>query len=620
MNRRSNHQRKPSNGLVLSLARKDLRYEWVLSLCLVMAVAAVLGPILILFGLKFGSIQLLTNRLIDDPRNCEIRPMVSRSFDRSWFSKVKKRKDVAFIVPMTRQISTSVQAFVLSPEEKHTSPQTLNLLPTAENDPLLLGNDGIIPDSNSCVITSRSAELLSGIPGDVLRLVVKRILHGKYQKVTLDLKIIAILSPRAGTRKAIYVPLSILEAVEQYKDGEAVPKFGWPGQTALAYPLYDGAIIWCPTDISKLQQLKLTRNSGFSNISEIQRSDLINIAGYNIGKTGFVYFLSTHGNKGVGIESIQTIKNRLRGRKAFVFPWTKPQTVKLFRGDKKGTKTVDLYSMGAAPREAEQLDIRPYFQTNTYGKQILISNSIAGSFTNLSAMIEGRRLSFPVTTIQTDNISEKNAFIHAELAGILRLMSERTISYNKILDNFTLARRGYAGFRLYASTIETVDALRHHLENQDVSVVTKAEQIRNVKELDFYLTLVFWLIAVVAASGGLATLAASLYASIERKKKELSILRLIGFSGMDLLRFPLYQGVMISFLGLITALFFFSVISWIINSLFKNLIQPGESLCFLQAGHVAIFLVIILLITVISSISAAWRIMRLDPAEALRDE
>ena len=43
--------------LVPGLAMADLRHEWILTLCLVIAVAAVVAPLLILPGLKHGTVQ-----------------------------------------------------------------------------------------------------------------------------------------------------------------------------------------------------------------------------------------------------------------------------------------------------------------------------------------------------------------------------------------------------------------------------------------------------------------------------------------------------------------------------------------------------------------------------------
>ena len=45
--------------LVPGLAMADLRHEWILTLCLVIAVAAVVAPLLILQGLKHGTVATL---------------------------------------------------------------------------------------------------------------------------------------------------------------------------------------------------------------------------------------------------------------------------------------------------------------------------------------------------------------------------------------------------------------------------------------------------------------------------------------------------------------------------------------------------------------------------------
>ena len=67
-------------GIVWRLSGTDLQHEWLLTGCLIMAVAAVLSPLLLIFGLKYGTIDTLRTRLVQDPRNREIRPMASQAF------------------------------------------------------------------------------------------------------------------------------------------------------------------------------------------------------------------------------------------------------------------------------------------------------------------------------------------------------------------------------------------------------------------------------------------------------------------------------------------------------------------------------------------------------------
>ncbi len=62
-------------GLMSRLAWHDYRREGRLSACAVLALVAVLAPLLVLFGLKFGLISTLTERLERDPGIREVIPL-----------------------------------------------------------------------------------------------------------------------------------------------------------------------------------------------------------------------------------------------------------------------------------------------------------------------------------------------------------------------------------------------------------------------------------------------------------------------------------------------------------------------------------------------------------------
>jgi putative ABC transport system permease protein len=207
-----------------------------------------------------------------------------------------------------------------------------------------------------------------------------------------------------------------------------------------------------------------------------------------------------------------------------------------------------------------------------------------------------------------------------DLAAVLNLFGSRSIDYDAATDSFVLTRRGYAGFRLYAADLDDVDVLRKHFEDAGIPVHTEAERIRDVRELDRHLTLIFWLIAAVGLAGGAAALSASLYASIERKQKELAILRLLGFSGGTLFRFPVIQGLCIGLGGAVVAIGFFGLFSELINTLFGGQIQAGEHLCRLSLTHLAGTLAGTGVLSGLAASAAAFRATSIDPAEALRDE
>ena len=69
------------------LALFDLRHEWAITLCQIASVAAVLAPLLVLYGLQQGVIGTLLERMNRDPAMRAIIPDVAGSnrSDAEWF-------------------------------------------------------------------------------------------------------------------------------------------------------------------------------------------------------------------------------------------------------------------------------------------------------------------------------------------------------------------------------------------------------------------------------------------------------------------------------------------------------------------------------------------------------
>lgn len=615
--------RRPA-GLVLKLALADLIHEWILTLCLVLAVAAVLAPMMILFGLKSGAVETMRHRLVQDPRNREIRPLVSKSFEQEFFDKLRARPDVAFVVPTTRQISAALDAKL---KGRRNAPTVgLDVIPTDDGDKLLLENGAPIPNGDQCVLSAPAGQALGAAKGDSLIVTAKRIIRGRYQKAKTTLTVAGVLDPRAGALKSIYVRLPMLEAVESYKDGRAVPKYGWPGDTAEAYPVYDGLFIALPRPLSKIDEIKLINNTGLTVIEEIPAQKLPELAGLSIAPPGSIYWLRTK-KKPVEEESLLAVQRRLRGKHACLLPYVNGLTAELLGPEGTPPRKISLAALDRPlDRRAESQPIpeppwpRPTSKSESI-RIIMLPQGLApaGGPARLRIKFEDREITFPVA-VAAQTAPGSVALIPGRLAGIIRLFQTRNISYDHTVDQFILARRGYAGFRLYARTIDDVNGLKRHFESQGLTVSTEASRIRDVTELDQYLTTIFWLIALAASLGGAAALMASLYASVERKRRELGVLRLMGLSGATLFRFPVYQGLLVAGGGFGIGLAFFLAVAGVINTLFRAHLQTGESLCRLAPSHLGLALLGTLGIAAGAGIIAAWRATGVDPAEALRDE
>ena len=111
----------------LRLAAADYIHERLLSLCAVLALAAVLTPLLILYGVKFGVVQTLTDRLQHNPRTLEISPVGSGHYTPEYLEQLRQHPSVAFVLPRTRSLAATVDLVTADGKQRLTA----SLEPTA---------------------------------------------------------------------------------------------------------------------------------------------------------------------------------------------------------------------------------------------------------------------------------------------------------------------------------------------------------------------------------------------------------------------------------------------------------------------------------------------------------
>lgn len=607
---------------MLRLALADLWHEWILTACLMLAICAVIAPLLLLFGLKYGTIETLRHRLIQDPKNREVRPLSSVSHPKEWFDSVQSDPRVAFVTPMTRQIAASVTMWVKDsgPDAK----QDLDLIPTGEGDPLVLENGAPVPSFGECVLTEFAAEGIGAGVGDTLIMEASRMRGSRRETGTTELKVTGIVSRRASALKAVFVPLPLLEDVESFKDGLGVPALNWPGDKPLAYPLYDGVVVSTATPLPTLLQSRLRANTGFTRIASPAAPALANALGYTIPDTQSNLLLSTE-LRPMADSSITAVETQIRGYGATLLPWVRDLQGTILLQGKEDSKTVRIVSL---PGDGKRIGILPeppwreaVDEPDTSISALIHPDQAQDADTAQFTLSQpDQPLSIPIRLIPTAGVPPDTLMVPARTAGILRLATTRPLAYDTSNGHFLLSRRGYAGFRLYARALEDVDVLRRSFESKGIPVHTEAQRIQTVIEMDRYLTLIFWLIATVGIGGSMASLVASLYASVERKKRELSVLRLLGLSGPKLFRFPVIQGTIIAGGAYSLAWGFFAAMAAVINHLFRNHLQTGESFCYLPVSTALLAGVIILGLACLAATAALVRLARIDPAEALRDE
>ena len=200
----------------IELALRDLWHDRRTSLVLVFTVAAIIAPLLLLFGLKTGVVSALRQSLLNDPHNLEILVYGNTRLERAWFETYAKREDLSFILPRTRTINATID--LIDADRRIRS--AVEMIPTAAGDPLLPKGLPVPSHPAHVLVTETLAKRLDAGPGTVFTGVVKRSTDGRSDNALLELKVIGLVPETSFARDAVFTTLDLLVATEDYRDGQ----------------------------------------------------------------------------------------------------------------------------------------------------------------------------------------------------------------------------------------------------------------------------------------------------------------------------------------------------------------------------------------------------------------
>lgn len=615
---------RPALGTMRFLALSDLRHEWLLNLCMILALAAVLAPLLLLLGLKNGVVESMRQRLVQDPVYRELKPQETLNLKQDWFQAMGQRPDVAFVLPTILRGSSIIRVGKADGDPMIA----MDLLPTGPGDALLLENGGQIPREGEVTLSADAAAKLAVQVGAGLKLRVSRSRGGRMEQVTAEVKVVSVLSPRADAQQRVYAPLSLATDVEVYREGRAVPTRGWPGGLAAPYFSFDGVLVVAPEGLDSLVTTSLTIGTGFTRLEPLSRDQFTQRTGLRAPEGAQVYDVRVL-NEPVQWSSWQAVRQKLRGRQVAALPYVReiPLTLEIAGG---APVTVPVLGLSPSPQDRQILGIPelpwgPLKEDTPFADYGQIQLPATLSLTpGPGAILTAHPANVPNPVRLPLRFGGQSfgprALVPLELVAALRTGALRELEYAEEHRGLVLARTGYSGFRLYARSIDQVADLHRLLRDQGIETLAKVQDIERIRELDQALTRLFWLVAVVGILGGIAALVASLYAAVERKKRDISMMRLMGLSRFAVSRFPVYQSTVIAGLAALVAILGFYGLAAVINHLFADPLQFGERICHLPVATLAQTLLVTLAVAIASSLFAAWRTTLIEPAEAIRVE
>ncbi|TPG81638.1 ABC transporter permease [Pseudomonas arsenicoxydans] len=177
----------------------------------------------------------------------------------------------------------------------------------------------------------------------------------------------------------------------------------------------------------------------------------------------------------------------------------------------------------------------------------------------------------------------------------------------------------YARARVYARDIDQVAPLEHWLNEQHIETSSRLADIDNVKAINHVLGLIFGVIAMAALIGCVASMVGAFLANIDRKRKSLAVLRLLGFKRRAVGGFVVLQALILSLAGYIGGLGFYAVGSHLFDYLLGSSQATGTFVCRITVWHGVAALLLTFLVAALVAVIGALRAINIQPAESLRE-
>lgn len=177
----------------------------------------------------------------------------------------------------------------------------------------------------------------------------------------------------------------------------------------------------------------------------------------------------------------------------------------------------------------------------------------------------------------------------------------------------------FAKARIYAKQLDDVAPLAKYLRTQGIETQTQATEIENVKAIDRVLSTLFLIIATTSMVGCVLSLSGSFLANIERKRKDISFLSLLGLTHLEIQGYLIIQAMILAGLAFIVALVFFGIASKIINFTLGVHLSSNYLVSHLLPSHILIAFTATILLSCAVAVWGGRQATHIQPSESLRE-
>lgn len=181
------------------------------------------------------------------------------------------------------------------------------------------------------------------------------------------------------------------------------------------------------------------------------------------------------------------------------------------------------------------------------------------------------------------------------------------------------ARTAFARARLYATGLEQVAPLALKLREKNIETRTQAAAIEHVQAINRVLNFIFAVIAVTSILGCILSLFGAFLANIERKRRDIALLRLLGFNAYAVLLYLIFQSLLLSFMAFLLSCLLYLAGSFAFNAVLGNNLAGQALVSYLHSYHILIAFLLTVGLSGLVVVIGGKRAIAIQPAESLRE-
>lgn len=562
-------------------------------LCQVLAISAMLLPLVVLLGLKFGILSTMKEDLLKNPEALEI-----------WFSDVvpcssadaeryRSWPEIGFVLPCVNTAYSSVEV-VLPAEENSREFISVDTTPTAPGDPLLKAGGVSVPGVGEVVLSEALAEQLSLAAGSTLRLRVCR--NSRREKLEKSVRVAGVLPRRFCQRSMLYAPAEFCMELEEFLvqgKGEA------HSPAAVEGAVYDGVLL---RGAARSELAALLRG-----VLPALKEELTSAQNVSVPEDAL---LLCGGKVCFTPQQMQPLLSFSVENADSPCLWIRPVKVAMAADN---LPLPELY-VSCMMEESASPALCPA------PPRLLLHPGDMPKSGEVKLLLESPQgtSEFYCVAEVSDAVQPGHALAEAPLLALLHRARQQKLVWNYKEGGVRHPVVEFMALRMYASGLDSVEPLMQKLRAEGRDCRARLGAVQNVLQLERNLDLLFLLLSVGVGVGAILSFGLSLFHAVELYRRDFAFVQLLGAGRLAVAFIPVTEAILTTVFALLISFGGFELMRHTIAYAFAGM-TDARAICRLEPQHWLYLVLISLGVAWVASWASVWRVLRISPADIFRE-